>query len=228
MVYNFGDFVQFRYVGRQGRGEVAAGRLLISGNNGGCGQWLARSTHTHTQTFTCPSLGIATSAAILVLTIEGVEGLTSDAVLARCPLTVTAANLVGPAEPGPAAGVAAPARKRVRRKQGGQGGDDRSIFTCPVCNQDVDGGVPALARHLKEEHLGDGGGGGTPRMKMTRIRTRTRTRTAAILSAGTARAASNLGKSAALARRATSSVSTATPSRTASGTPNSSPRRRPR
>ena len=48
----------------------------------------------------------------------------------------------------------------MRRKQGGKGDDDRSIFTCPVCSQDVDGGVPALARHLKEEHLGDGGGGG--------------------------------------------------------------------
>ena len=39
MVYNYGDFVQFRYAGWHGRGEVPAGRLLISGNNGGCGQW---------------------------------------------------------------------------------------------------------------------------------------------------------------------------------------------
>jgi len=38
---------------------------------------------------------------------------------------------VGPAERWPAAGVAATARKRVRRKQSGQGGDDRSTFTAP-------------------------------------------------------------------------------------------------
>jgi len=78
---------------------VAAGRLLISGNNGGRGQWLAtlvganthKKLHFHAP---CQSLvPCCLSTAMLALTIEGVESLTSDAVLARCPLTVTAANL---------------------------------------------------------------------------------------------------------------------------------------